>query len=54
MKKKWLNKAYRHIHRYTCTLCGRLRLTLSNERRVMSVCTKCQPEKVNPDQATLL
>lgn len=58
MKKRWLNasgivKAYRHVYRYTCGKCGRIRFTYDKVRHDMGECTKCEPEKVDPNQSAL-
>lgn len=52
-KKDWVNKTYRHIYRYTCSVCGFVRLTLSHERSVYGICKKCEPQKVDPNQTAL-
>jgi hypothetical protein len=53
MKKAWQEKIYRHLHRYTCDGCGKVRLTLSYYRFQQRQCTRCQPAKVDPDQQAL-
>lgn len=54
MKKSWLEKQYRHVYRYVCATCGRIRFTYDKQRHDSAICTRCEPEKVHPDQGTLL
>lgn len=55
MKKKTRNKNWRHVYFYTCKgPCARRRATFDHDRAVASICTKCEPEIISPDQTSLL
>ena len=49
----WKGKLFRRAYRFTCTLCGKIRLTFSNERKDSGICATCDRGAPNPDQGTL-
>lgn len=53
MRKEWLNKKYRHVYRYVCSVCGFKRLTLSHDRLVLGICTNCEATTPDKDQGAL-
>ena len=52
--RKSRDKALRHVYFYACKgVCGRRRATFDHERALASVCTKCEPQLISPDQSGL-
>jgi hypothetical protein len=54
MKKERKVESWRHVYFYFCSLCTRKRATFNHERAALGICTRCEPEPVDPNQAKLL
>lgn len=54
-KHRSRNKQWRHVYPYVCIgPCGRKRLTFDHARALAQLCTHCEPQIPNPNQAKLL
>lgn len=52
--RKSRDTAWRHCYFYICKgVCGRKRATFDHERYLMAVCTRCEPQKVDPNQTSI-
>jgi len=47
------NKKYRRVYPYVCTGCNKKRIAFEYTRAKGKLCTHCEVEKLNENQATL-
>lgn len=50
---RWGDKKWRHIYRYVCKLCGKIRYTKDFDRHKREVCTLCEPQPAPENMQSL-